>query len=57
MGKWELIYFERGGTRILTWSDASTARLWDIYRLPRGHLIGIVCGMLPDHDRSEMKDR
>ena len=43
-------------TRILTWSDDGTARLWDIYRLPRGHLIEVACGMLPEHDTSELED-
>jgi TIR domain len=60
--------FNNDETRILTWSVDDTARLWDISRLPRGHLIDLACGMLPDSDdpdtpefeypdASELKDR
>ena len=49
--------FNGDESRILTWSDDGTARLWDISRLPRGNLIDIACGMLPDHDTSELEKR
>jgi WD40 repeat protein len=49
--------FNGDESRILTWSDDGTARLWDIPRLPHGHLIDVACGMLPDHDTSELEDR
>ena len=42
--------FNGDASRILTWSEDNTARLWDISRLPRGNLIQIACGMLPDTD-------
>jgi energy-coupling factor transporter ATP-binding protein EcfA2 len=43
--------------RILSWSEDGTARVWDISRLPEGHVIDVACGLLPDHDTSELKDR
>ncbi len=49
--------FNGDKTRILTWSSDNTARLWDISRLPRGHLIEIACEMLPDYNTAELKDR
>ena len=45
--------FNRDESRIITWSADNTARLWDISRLPRGNLIQIACGMLPDRDKPD----
>jgi WD40 repeat protein len=49
--------FSRDESRILTRSLDKTVRLWDISRLPPGNLINVACGLLPDHDTSELKDR
>jgi WD40 repeat protein len=49
--------FNGDETRILTWSADGTARLWDIARLPSGNLIDIACGMLPDHETSDLEAR
>ena len=46
--------FNRDETRILTRSWDGTARLWDISGLPRGNLIKVACGMLPDRDDPDM---
>jgi WD40 repeat protein len=49
--------FNGDESRILTGSDDGTARLWDISRLPDGHLIEIACKMLPDRNTAELEER
>jgi hypothetical protein len=56
--------FNADESRILTWSDDGTgpfvdgtARLWDVSALPRGNLINITCGLLPDYETSELRGR
>ena len=49
--------FSADERRILSWSRDGTARVWDISRLPKGNLIDVACGLLPDHDTSDLKDR
>ena len=37
-------------TRILSWSDDYTLRLWDA-RWPKGNLLEVACALLPIEDR------
>ena len=38
-------------TRILSWSDDHTLRLWDA-TWPKGNLLEVVCALLPAEDRT-----
>ena len=44
--------FSRDESRILSWSDDGTVRIWDV-TYPNGDLLEIACALLPEHSLTE----
>jgi WD40 repeat protein len=46
--------FSPDGTRVVTASQDSAARLWDVGKIPKGNIFQVACAWLPDHDLKDL---